>query len=885
MGIFVPIVVDTDVWDAEKTSKRVIFIRVGRLCRKVTWTTGTMRDLQHLVCREFNAPEDLVQVRAKQNDTNPFILFHSEYGKGYVDAAPLVWPDADLKIGSVVSVRDPLWQATLALCAGEGDATRAKREKNRSDKNMPPLTPQTARSGQQGTVFRDNSERWNQFDDISDLGSNGDGSEAETPSSSGFNSAPATPSANATSKFRGMFSTHNSGLTSTQLKQNKNVTHGDMPANLTKKLAKRAALVSNLDDLSNRERVDVLLNNPQSSPAAAFTGGFFITLIALSTITFCFETLPWYYEPEPPLSDPFWAIEAFCISAFTLELSLRAWATDDRRGFFKKGMNAIDLVAILPFYVDLIARGFTIPGLSVLRVLRLARVFRLLRISKNAVALLGETMARSARPLYILSFLLSMALITFSTVLYFAERGEYDEVQRVWMRTVGYACDFPCTAETRSFTSGYIACGGESAEAANTTTATAVYFNRLEPNVESIEATCTKVVEQTPFQSILHSIWWAVATMGTVGYGDLTPRTVAGWVLASAAQMLGILVIALPITVIGSNFSAIYSSIGTSQSLWAKEHEPSQAVRPRRLHSSATGATASHLTRGWVSPLTHDWDLDVAVAELTPCQPPVVQAEGTGDDKNSPNKSLRSVSTRLSTLRQLSLRRIDFTPEEQLEAFINGESLFEFPSKSGSGGSSRVRSRSATPMQSSGALQGPSLSGDMKEKSRLGNVRSLRTALAERAEETRGGEMVEDVDEDEKIPRLTFKAPSFARRSGKARRAALVMLVDAFLVDCVRNVEIRDKFAATRQRETLRKGDTMFKNDDDDDKKKSAALKNKKVPSTKKIGMTVKKGSGKGKALQNVENDPSAEGAKTIHKKPILRVPRTPNASRARVVD
>ena len=145
--------------------------------------------------------------------------------------------------------------------------------------------------------------------------------------------------------------------------------------------------------------------------------------------------------------------------------------------------------------------------------------------------------------------------------------------------------------------------------------------------------------------------------------------------------------------------------------------------------------------------------------------------------------------------------------------------------------------------------------------------------------------MVEDVDEDEKIPRLTFKAPSFARRSGKARRAALVMLVDKLLVDCVRNVEIRDKFAATRQRETLRKGDTMFKNDDDDDKKKSAALKNKKAPSTKKIGMTVKKGSGKGKALQNVENDPSAEGAKTIHKKPILRVPRTPNASRARVVD
>ena len=137
MGIFVPVVVDADHWDAETTSRRVVFIRVGRLCRRVHWTTGTMRDLQVLVCREFGAPEDLVHVRAKQNDSNPFILFHSESGKGHVDAAPLVWPDADLRDGSVVSVRDPLWQAVLALCAGEGDAARSRRSTKRADQNLP----------------------------------------------------------------------------------------------------------------------------------------------------------------------------------------------------------------------------------------------------------------------------------------------------------------------------------------------------------------------------------------------------------------------------------------------------------------------------------------------------------------------------------------------------------------------------------------------------------------------------------------------------------------------------------------------------------------------------------------------------------------------------
>jgi len=157
---------------------------------------------------------------------------------------------------------------------------------------------------------------------------------------------------------------------------------------------------------------------------------------------------------------------------------------------------------------------------------------------------------------------------------------------------------------------------------ANTVSA---YFDRHKPTVPAIASTCERVVEQSPFQSILHAVWWALATMGTVGYGDIAPRTVAGWILASLAQMMGILVIALPITVIGSNFSAIYSSIGTSQSLWAKEHEPSSAAKPRRLHASGSGATAQKLTDGgMVGPLQHEWDLDVAFEELLPCASPAL---------------------------------------------------------------------------------------------------------------------------------------------------------------------------------------------------------------------------------------------------------------------
>ena len=140
MGIFVPVVVDADHWDAETTSRRVVFIR-RRLCRRRHWTTGTMRDLQVLVCREFGAPEDLVHVRAKQNDSNPFILFHSESGKGHVrrGAARLA------RRGSARRIRGfrarPADAIVRALCAGEARAARSRRSTKRADQNLPPLTP------------------------------------------------------------------------------------------------------------------------------------------------------------------------------------------------------------------------------------------------------------------------------------------------------------------------------------------------------------------------------------------------------------------------------------------------------------------------------------------------------------------------------------------------------------------------------------------------------------------------------------------------------------------------------------------------------------------------------------------------------------------------
>jgi voltage-gated potassium channel len=48
------------------------------------------------------------------------------------------------------------------------------------------------------------------------------------------------------------------------------------------------------------------------------------------------------------------------------------------------------------------------------------------------------------------------------------------------------------------------------------------------------------------FTSIPVSVYWAVVTMTTVGYGDIAPQTVAGKTLASIVMILGYSIIAVP---------------------------------------------------------------------------------------------------------------------------------------------------------------------------------------------------------------------------------------------------------------------------------------------------------------------------------------------------
>lgn len=51
---------------------------------------------------------------------------------------------------------------------------------------------------------------------------------------------------------------------------------------------------------------------------------------------------------------------------------------------------------------------------------------------------------------------------------------------------------------------------------------------------------------KTGFTSIPKSIYWAIVTLTTVGYGDITPQTVLGQMLASVIMITGYAIIAVP---------------------------------------------------------------------------------------------------------------------------------------------------------------------------------------------------------------------------------------------------------------------------------------------------------------------------------------------------
>lgn len=125
-------------------------------------------------------------------------------------------------------------------------------------------------------------------------------------------------------------------------------------------------------------------------------------------------------------------------------------------------------VAIAPFYIG-VAGGSS----DSLKILRLARSFRLLKLSRYSTGftVVKNALVASSDALQLFVLVLVMVLIVFSSAIYYMERGTWNPDTKYYYRTsnVGYWGDMPPEGTNPS-----------------------------------------------PFQSIPHSFWWCMVTLTTV---------------------------------------------------------------------------------------------------------------------------------------------------------------------------------------------------------------------------------------------------------------------------------------------------------------------------------------------------------------------------------
>lgn len=176
-------------------------------------------------------------------------------------------------------------------------------------------------------------------------------------------------------------------------------------------------------------------------------------------------------------------------------------------------MNVVDLVAILPFYLEFMTGAGG--GSSVLRVLRLIRVFRVLKNPKlkSGARMMIQVIVESVPALLLMAFMTALMSVFFASLIVFAEGSEY---------SVDHFQDqYPEGLYVRPTNDGY-------------------------------------GIEPSPFQSIPYAFWWFFVTTTTVGYGDDYPTTTAGRLISVAVYYLGIVLFALPLSIIGGKLNEHY---------------------------------------------------------------------------------------------------------------------------------------------------------------------------------------------------------------------------------------------------------------------------------------------------------------------------------------
>ena len=326
-------------------------------------------------------------------------------------------------------------------------------------------------------------------------------------------------------------------------------------------------------------------------------------------------------------------LDYVCTAFFTIELIVRIIFAPDKVKFFRSIMNIIDILALLPLYVQIILdmtekysclknHRAVIETVFILRIIRIFRVFHLVK-HYNALKILVHAIKASFQELLMLSIFLVIAMLVFATLIYYAENRASAE-------------------------------------------------DLAGPDAD--------------FSTIPLGFWWAIITMTTVGYGDIFPITPLGCVIGALCAVWGVLLIALTIPVISNNFSLFYLHGRTREQLnknvarKRKENEQANAVRlrvhmlPGEIHKNVFGGIDKALLLSVDSNSTDDGG--VTTVPRYAGEPPEKPPE---ENESSPEKAAESMLWGYGDMR----REYKYTTvihesdgvsnNRQLECFLNSQ--------------------------------------------------------------------------------------------------------------------------------------------------------------------------------------------------------------------
>ena len=223
--------------------------------------------------------------------------------------------------------------------------------------------------------------------------------------------------------------------------------------------------------------------------------------------------------------------EIFINFFFTVEFILRIIVSNSVRGFIFDAYNQIDLWAIVPFYIEIIDAFILgtskelefqmLPsqpnnGLFYFKALKVFRLFKLMRHFESST-IFYETASKVGRTIYaVLSIIIFMTVI-FSVILYGVEQG-----QKCYVGDIG--CKVP---------EGLIVRTGD-----------LIYVNKLD--------------NPSNFKNALYGLWFSFVTLTTTGYGDYTPVTNVGQVMAVLLMLFGICIMSMPLGTASNTFYTIF---------------------------------------------------------------------------------------------------------------------------------------------------------------------------------------------------------------------------------------------------------------------------------------------------------------------------------------